>query len=57
MPEATLDLADLSLWDGGFPDDVFADLRRAHRCITRRAPRPSMSESAASSGCARNTPR
>lgn len=28
MPEATLDLADLSLWAGGFPDDVFVDLRR-----------------------------
>ncbi len=28
MPEATLDLADLSLWSDGFPDDVFVDLRR-----------------------------
>jgi cytochrome P450 len=28
MPEATLDLADLSLWADGFPDDVFLDLRR-----------------------------
>jgi cytochrome P450 len=28
MPEATLDLADLSLWADGFPDDVFVDLRR-----------------------------
>jgi cytochrome P450 len=28
MPETTLDLADLSLWADGFPDEVFADLRR-----------------------------
>ena len=28
MPEPTLDLADLSLWEDGFPDDVFAELRR-----------------------------
>ncbi len=28
MPEATFDLADLSLWADGFPDDVFVDLRR-----------------------------
>jgi cytochrome P450 len=28
MPEVTLDLADMALWDDGFPDDVFADLRR-----------------------------
>ncbi len=30
MPEATLDLADLSLWADGFPDDVFAGLAPAH---------------------------
>jgi cytochrome P450 len=28
MPEVRLDLADPSLWADGFPDDVFADLRR-----------------------------
>jgi cytochrome P450 len=28
MPEVTLDLADLSLWADGFPDDVFEDLRQ-----------------------------
>ena len=28
MPEVTLDLADLALWADGFPDEVFADLRR-----------------------------
>ena len=28
MPEVALDLADLSLWADGFPDDVFVDLRR-----------------------------
>ncbi len=28
MPEAALDLADLSLWADGFPDDLFLDLRR-----------------------------
>ena len=28
MPEATVDLADPSLWADGFPDDVFTDLRR-----------------------------
>ena len=27
MPEVALDLADLSLWADGFPDDVFVDLR------------------------------
>jgi hypothetical protein len=31
MPEATLDLADLSLWDGGFPDEVFTDSRLTAR--------------------------
>jgi cytochrome P450 len=28
MPEHMIDLADLSVWEEGFPDDVFADLRR-----------------------------
>ncbi len=32
MTASTVDLSDFALWRNGFPDELFAELRRTSRC-------------------------